>query len=113
MKYLMLICGDENAELTADELALLEEDTIDWVEKMDARNVRKLGARLRLTDTATTVRVRDGETILSDGPFTETKEQILGFDLIECADLEEALEIASKHPTAQRGSIEVRPLWEE
>ncbi|RFS86782.1 transcription initiation protein [Actinomadura spongiicola] len=113
MKYMMLICGDENAELTADELAVLEEDTIDWVEKMDARSVRKLGSRLRPTDTATTIRVRDGETLMSDGPFTETKEQILGFDLIECADLEEALEIASKHPTAQRGSIEVRPLWEE
>jgi hypothetical protein len=57
-------------------------------------------------------RVRDGEVLLSDGPFAESKEQMGGFDLIECADLDEAIEVASKHPVAEFGVIEVRPLWE-
>jgi hypothetical protein len=111
MRYLMLICGVEKDELSPDELAAMIADTEAWVKEMDGRGVRKFGDRLRRTDTATTVRVRDGETLLSDGPFTETKEQILGFDLIDCADLEEAIEVASKHPSARYGSIEVRPLW--
>jgi hypothetical protein len=78
---------------------------------MDARGVRKFGSRLRSTSTATTVRVRDGDTLVSDGPFAETKEQVLGFDLIECQDLEEAIAVAARHPSAGFGSIEVRPLW--
>jgi hypothetical protein len=62
------------------------------------------------TAAATTVRVRGGEVLISDGPFAETKELIVGFDLIECADLDEAIEVASKHPAASYGMIEVRPL---
>ena len=61
--------------------------------------------------SATTLQVREGEVLLTDGPFAETYEQILGFDLLECANLDEALEVAAKHPVAQWGSIEVRPLW--
>ena len=57
------------------------------------------------------MRLRDGEVLLTDGPFAETKEQILGFDVIECADLDEALEIAAKHPVAKYGMVEVRPFW--
>jgi hypothetical protein len=113
MQYMMLVCGDENAELSAEEMDRVQADTLAWVEEMDGRGVRKVGNRLRRTESATTVRVRDGETLLADGPFAETKEQILGFDLIECADLEEALEVAAAHPSARHGSIEVRPLWAE
>jgi hypothetical protein len=58
------------------------------------------------------VRVRDEEVLLSDGPFAESKEQMGGYNLIECADLDEAIEVASGHPVARYGSIEVRPLWE-
>ncbi|MEV0661636.1 YciI family protein [Actinomadura luteofluorescens] len=111
MHYLMLICGDEQWEPSPAELTEMIADTEAWVREMDGRGVRRFGDRLRPTGTATTVRVRDGETLLSDGPFAETKEQILGFDLIDCADLEEALDIASRHPSARLGSIEVRPLW--
>ncbi|MFI0410514.1 YciI family protein [Actinomadura sp. 3N508] len=110
---MMLICGVENDEMPADEFARLQADTEEWIREMDGRRVRLVGNRLHPTDTATTVRTRGGETLLSDGPFAETKEQILGFDLIDCADLEEALEIASRHPCAGTGAIEVRPLWEE
>lgn len=109
MRYMMLICGAENEDVPADAHAEAEA----WTKEMEARGVWRFGSRLRPTDTATTLRIRDGETLLSDGPFAETKEQVLGFDLIECADLEEALEVASRHPSARLGAIEVRPLWEE
>ena len=70
------------------------------------------GERLRPTTDATTVRVRDGEVLTSDGPFAETKEQMGGYYLVDCKDLDEAIEVASKIPGAQHGSIEVRPIWE-
>jgi hypothetical protein len=56
--------------------------------------------------------MRDGELLISDGPFLETKEQIGGFHLIECENLDDAIEVARKHPAAQFGAIEVRPIWE-
>ena len=68
------------------------------------------GFELDSPATAKTVRVRDGETLVTDGPFAETKEQIGGFVLIECADLDEAIEIAAKHPAATYGTIEIRPV---
>ena len=81
-------------------------------EEMTRRGVLRDGARLRPTTDATTVRVRDGEVVTSDGPFAETKEQIGGYYLVECADLDEAIEVAAKIPGARHGSIEVRPVWE-
>ena len=57
------------------------------------------------------MRVRDGKTLLTDGPFAETKEQICGFDIIECADLDEAIAVAAQHPMAWEGRVEVRPFW--
>ena len=68
------------------------------------------GNALQPTTTATTVRVRDGKTITSDGPFTETKEQIGGYYLFECKDLDEAISWAARIPSATNGSIEVRPI---
>ena len=62
------------------------------------------------TSTAVTVRVRNGELLLTDGPFVETKEIIVGFDLLDCADLDEAVEVARTHPMARGGRIELRPL---
>ena len=108
MRYMMLVCVDESVEVSPDE-GLPDA----WVEEMDDRGVRKFGSRLRPVSDATTVQLRDGEVLLGDGPFAETKEQIGGFDLIECKDLDEAIEVASKHPGAKFGTIEVRPLWED
>jgi hypothetical protein len=105
---MILVCVDESVEVTPEESLPTA-----WVQEMDARGVRKFGSRLRPVSDATTVRVRGGEVLLSDGPFAETKEQIGGFDLLECEDLDEAIEVASKHPGAKFGTIEVRPLWEE
>jgi hypothetical protein len=88
-------------------------DTDAWVKEMDGRGVRLLGDRLAAISEATTVRVRDGEVLIADGPFAETKEQIAGFDILDCRDLDEALEVASKHPVARFGTLEVRPFWED
>ena len=68
--------------------------------------------RLREATLSTTVRVRDDGLVVADGPFAETKEQIAGIYVIECADLDEAIEIASRNPGARSGTIEVRPVWQ-
>ncbi|GAB3155338.1 YciI family protein [Microbispora hainanensis] len=104
MKYVLLICGDESAAEHADD------GCGGWSEKMAERGVLRGGAGLRPPSDATTLRVREGEVLLSDGPFAETKEQLGGFCLIECADLDEAIEIAAAHPAAAYGTIEIRPL---
>jgi len=108
MRYLLLICVEEGVEVSPEEA-----DAMPWVAEMDGRGVRLQGSRLRPVRDATSVRVRDGELSITDGPFAETKEQMAGFDLVECADLDEAIEVASKHPCARFGTIDVRPLWED
>ncbi len=70
-------------------------------------------ARLRPVAGATSVRVRQGETLVSDGPFAETKDFVGGFAVVECADLDEAIAIAAGHPWAHRGVVEIRPVWED
>ena len=85
-------------------------DIDDWVAENDAVGRRLQGMVLAPVSAATTVRVRDGQVLLSDGPFAETKEAIVGFDLLECADLDEAIEVARTHPMARTGRIEIRPL---
>jgi hypothetical protein len=110
MRYMLLICGDESMMPVGDGDAIAR-DGIAWMTEMNERGVRLQGSRLRPVGEATTVRVRDGNSMISDGPFAETKEQMGGFDLIECKDLDEAIEVASKHPIARFGSVEIRPLW--
>ncbi len=112
MKYLMFVCVDE-ALATPEATESVASDAMAWVEEMDGRGVRLQGNRLEDIDTATTVRVRSGEVVLADGPFAETKELICGFDILECADLDEAIEVAGKHPVARIGSLEVRPFAED
>jgi hypothetical protein len=104
MKYLLLMCYDESLGAPAEV-----EPIEPWLE--ESRGVRVLGDRLQPVTAATTVRVRRGEVMLTDGPFAETKETIGGFDILECKDLDEAIEVASKHPVAKFGTIEVRPFW--
>ncbi len=113
MKYLLFICRDESVELSPAQRAEMGPATEAWVAEMDGRGVRLQGHPLRPVSDATTVQVRGGEVLVADGPFAETKEQIAGFDIIEAADLDEAIEVASKHPVAGIGSVEVRPFWEE
>ena len=111
MKYLLLMCADDRVELTPEEDAAALEATRSWVKEMSARGVALDGDRLRPPAEARTLRVRAGELLVTDGPFAETKEQIAGFEILECRDIEEGLQVASQHPFARFGTIEVRPFW--
>jgi len=113
MQYLMFVCIDESVELSPEEGAQMGAAADAWVEEMTRRGIRLAGQRLRPVSDATTVQVRGGEVMIADGPFAETKEQIAGYDIIDCADLDEAIEVASRHPVAAFGKIEVRPFWVE
>jgi len=112
VKYMLMICDDESVILSPAEVHALPQIQ-EWDAEVDKRGIRRGGARLRPSSDASTVRVRNGEVLVSDGPFAETKEQIGGFDIIECPSLDQALEIAAMHPVAASGAVEVRPLWEE
>ncbi|GAA4724089.1 YciI family protein [Phytohabitans rumicis] len=106
MKYLMFVCTD-----TAPDTDTAPEPDIEvWVADNDSNGRRLKGNALAPTSAATTVRVRDGELLVSDGPFAETKEVIVGFDILECADLDEAIEVARTHPMARGGRLELRPF---
>ncbi|SNT46266.1 Uncharacterized conserved protein [Asanoa hainanensis] len=116
MKYLFLICVEAPGnEPGADSVAAAggPMPVENWVSEMDARGARLDGNRVRPASDATTVRVRNGEVVVFDGPYAETKEQIAGFDIIEAANLDEAIEIASKHEMAWMGMVDVRPYWTE
>jgi hypothetical protein len=108
---MMFVCAADGVELSPEERVQIGPATEAWVEEMDGRGVRVQGEQLRPVSDATTVRVRGGELLISDGPFAETKEQIAGFDILDCTDLDEAIEVASKHPVAKFGALEVRPFW--
>ena len=107
MQYVMFVATDPDAE----PFVPAEDNIGEWVDEMQARGVRVFGDRLRPVEDATLVRVRNGELLVTDGPFTESKEWIAGFDVIDCRDLDEAIEIASKHPMARFGRLELRPFW--
>ncbi|HET9720974.1 MAG TPA: YciI family protein [Solirubrobacteraceae bacterium] len=108
MNYLLFICSDGVA--TAEKAEAMRRHVPGWVEEMDRRGVRRFGHALAPPSAARTVRVRDGEMIVTDGPFAESREFVAGFDLIECADLDEAIEVAAKHPVSWFHSVEIRPL---
>jgi hypothetical protein len=112
MRYLLFICDDEKwlGSRPPEQLSELLADYAAFGEEMGKRGVLQGGERLRDTTDATTVRVKDGEVLTSDGPFAETKEQIGGFCVIECADMAAAVEAAARHPAAGYGTIEVRPM---
>ena len=112
MRYLMLVCVDKTVELTAEEKATIGPDVEAWIKEMDGCGVRLEGQELAPVQDATAIRVRAGELVIADGPFAETKEQIGGFDILECADLDEAIEVAAKHPVARFGTLELRPFAE-
>ena len=111
MKYLQFIWADGLP--APDDLAVMQRECPGWVEEMDGRGVRLLGRELSLPEKAATVRVREGETLLSDGPFIETKEFIAGIDVIDCVDRAQAIERAAAHPLARYHMIEVRPFVSE
>lgn len=112
MKYVMLIYQDEKAAKAASEelLAASLERYNQFHEEIAASDHLVDGIRLRHSDTATSVRLREGEVLTTDGPYVETKEQLAGFYLMECADLDEAISLAARIPTAESGVVEIRPV---
>jgi len=107
MRYLMFVCTDPSAEPYDPKQDNIES----WVSEMAGKGIRISGNRLVGVDQAITVRKRNGKVLKTDGPFAETKEWIAGFDVIECASLDEAIEVAAKHPMARFGKLEIRPFW--
>ena len=112
MRYMLLICSDEKqeAEMSPDEMGPLLEGFMQF--SAEVQPVCEGSNRLQPTTAATTVRVRDGKTVTTDGPFAETKEAIGGYYMIDVANLDEAIAWASEIPSATYGSVEIRPVWE-
>jgi hypothetical protein len=114
MKYLLLVCWDTermNGQTDPDPGAAGDGEPFPWVDELRAKGTWLTGDQLAPPRRARSIRVRGGKKLVTDGPFAETKEAVGGFDLLECDSLEEAVEIATTHPLAEVGTIEVRPLW--
>jgi hypothetical protein len=114
MKYMLLIYGDEArwGTSTAEEREAGFQLYTDYSKWLVDQGWFSAGDALQSTDQATTVRVKDGKTLTTDGPFAETKEQLGGYYIVECDNLDQAIEAAAKCPGAQHGSMEVRPLMD-
>ncbi len=113
MQYILLIYGAEPTETVPEDQMLAEMDGYNrFTAHIRERGAMVAGEALVPTSSATTVRVVDGRTVTTDGPFAETKEQLGGFYLVEAADLDEAIAYAAMIPGATHGSIEVRPIWD-
>lgn len=116
MQYMMLIYHDEKAQAAMGEEEVNEQMAgyNAFTEEVRERGTLVSGEALHPTSAATTVRVRDGRVLTTDGPFAETKEQLGGFYILDCENLDEAIELAAKIPGARGGSIEIRPIvvWE-
>ena len=115
MKYMLLMYANESLTLETPEeqQAVAPEVWFALMQEMKTAGVLISNNGLAPTATATTVRVREGKSLITDGPFAETHEQLGGFFLLECRDLDEAMRWAEKIPHAKYGSVEVRPLWTE
>jgi hypothetical protein len=114
MRYLLLIYGPQwdPTQMTPEQVQESMEEWTDYTADLLKRGVSEGGEALESVETATTVRVRDGETLTTDGPFAETKEVLGGYYLLNCKDLDEAIEVAAACPGARTGSIELRPITE-
>ena len=113
MQYLLLIYGSEAemAKRSPAEAGAIVKEYRSFTESIVQSGHFKGADRLRPTSTASTVRVRNGKAVVTDGPFAETREQLGGYYMVEAKDLDEACGIAARIPTASNGSIEVRPIW--
>ena len=115
MRYLMLIYTPEvdPSTVSNEQRAATTAQYAAFTREVRERKALEGGEALQQTTTATTVRVRDGRPLVTDGPYAETKEALAGYYLLDVQDLDEALELAAKIPGAQWGAIEVRPIWEQ
>jgi hypothetical protein len=104
---MLFICTDSSVAHVREPAGALQA----WIKEGAERGIRVDGQRLRPPSDAKLLRMREGELIVSDGPFTESKEWIGGYDIVDCKDLAEAIDFASRHPMARSGQIEIRPFW--
>jgi hypothetical protein len=109
MQFLMIICHDD---AFAPTKALVSQINA-WITEMEGNRIRVHGNPLRPPSDATTVRVRKGKLVRNPGPFTDSNEKMCAYELIDCENLEQAVDVASKHPMAKAATIEVRPVWAE
>ena len=114
MRYALLIYASEQdwANQTEEQTQTQFQEYMAFTKDIVDRGIQQSGEALQPTAAATTVRVRDGETLTTDGPFAETKDQLGGFYLVDCKDLDEAIEVAARIPDVRRGSIEIRPIMD-
>jgi hypothetical protein len=112
VRYMLMVC-DDGENLEGPEEINAKPEFAAWMRDLAERGLSRGRILLRPPAEATTVRVRDGQRLVSDGPFTETKEWVAGVELVECANLDEAIKIAETHPDAVRFPIEIRPFWED
>jgi hypothetical protein len=110
MKYMMLICRDPSIALSPQERASMPQWVSAWVEEMDGRGVRLQGDRFQPATDAWTIRIRGPEVHVVNGPFATTEEEISGYHITDCVDVDEAIAVAARHPVARFGSIEMRPF---
>lgn len=113
MQYLLMIYNDENFYKTAPkaELERSHGAYVAYTEALKSAGVIRGGERLQPVATSSTVRIKDGKTIVLDGPYVETKEQLAGYYVIEVDNLDKAIEWAARCPAASHGTMEVRPIW--
>jgi hypothetical protein len=107
MQYVMLVRVDPDLPVPAGS------DVEPWVEEGERKGMRLQGGPVENPDTATTVRVREGRTLVTDGPFPETKEWVAGYDLLQADSLDEAVDYATRHPVAHFGALELREVWDD
>ena len=114
MKYMLLICRDEPSwdKLSSAERQKIYADTVELSEELTSRGQYLGGFPLHPSSSATSVRVRDGKRLVTDGPFAETREQLGGYMIVDVKDLDEAIAIAARIPLARTSTVEVRPVRE-
>ena len=112
MKFMLFTYRDPNVQLTPEQRATVPAAVGAWCDEMDSRGVRLTGHVLAPLSESRTIRVREGDLRVDDGPLTEQTLQIAGFNILECADVDEAIEVASKNPGASFGILELRPIDE-
>jgi hypothetical protein len=110
VKYMLFMSVDRSVTLDPDQRAAIPAAVGAWVEEMDARGVRLQGDVLAPADDARSVRVRNGEVQVGDGPLADSTAPITGYNILDCADIDEALGVAAKHPVATFGILEIRPF---
>lgn len=112
MKYMLFTCRDPSVQLEPEQRAAIPAAVAAWCDEMDGRGVRLEGHVLAPLPEARTIRIRAGELSVDEGPLSEQSLQIAGFNILECADLDEAIEVASRNPGASFGVLELRPIEE-